>query len=366
MKIAIIGAGIFGCVTALKLRERFPTAKIKIYDQSWSILMAASNCNQYRLHRGFHYPRSNETVEQQLNSIIEFENEFKDAVVKIGYERYYAIANKSKVNTQKYLRFLEENNLPFKLESKQTLPLNYSNIESVIKVKENGLDIGNLYSVLINRLRKAKVKIRTNVKFKPEFVSIYDLVVNCTYANINNILPEAEKQTYQFELVEKPIVSVGEEWQKRSVVVMDGEFCCIDPYGKSSYFHVLGHVREAIHETQIGHEFKVKPEYKPLLNQGIIKTDLSRFDSIINDCKNYFKFESLPTLPMSDKGSNKKINENIYHHGSMFTIRTVLTNRDHDDARPSIITKHSDQLYSVFGGKIGTSVQIANDLIKLI
>lgn len=361
MKIAVIGAGIFGCVTALRLRTKFPKAKIQIYEQNFGILLAASQCNQYRLHRGYHYPRSNETVQQQLESVLEFEQEFKNAIVKIGYDRYYAISNKgSKVNTQKYIQFLEENDLPFKYEPLRGLPLNYSEIESVFKVKENGLDIGNLYLDLVQRLRKNNIKIRTNVTFQPEYVQNYDLTINCTYSNINHLLPENEKQVYQFELVEKPIVSIGREFQQKSIVIMDGEFCCIDPYGKGSYFHVLGHVKEAIHETQIGYKFEVKPQYKEILNKGRLKTELSKFVQIINSTKTFFKFEGEPVLPMSNKG----LKGNVYHHGSMFTIRTVLANRDHDDARPSLITKHSDQFYSVFGGKIGTSLTIVNELIK--
>lgn len=361
MKIAVIGAGIFGCVTALKLRQQFPKAKIQIYEQNFGILMGASHCNQYRLHRGYHYPRSNETVQQQLESVLEFEKEFKGSIVKNGYERYYAISNKgSKVNTQKYLKFLEENKLEFKYQPLKGLPLNYEEIESVFKVKENGLDIGNLYLTLVERLRKNNIKIRTNVTFEPQYVQNYDLVINCTYSNINYLLPENEKQVYQFELVEKPIVSLGREYQQKSIVVLDGEFCCIDPYGAGSYFHVLGHVKEAIHETQIGYDFEVKPEYKEILNKGRLKTELSKFDRILDSTKTFFKFNGEPVLPIS----NKEIKNNVYHHGSMFTIRTVLSNRDHDDARPSLITKHSDQFYSIFGGKIGTSVSIANELIK--
>ena len=47
MKIAVIGAGIFGITSALKLREKFPAAKIVIWDKNISILKAASGINQF-------------------------------------------------------------------------------------------------------------------------------------------------------------------------------------------------------------------------------------------------------------------------------------------------------------------------------
>ena len=92
---------------------------------------------------------------------------------------------------------------------------------------------------------------------------------------------------------------------------------------------------------------------------------MSRFPFILRGCEEYFKFEGYPIIPAAAKRTNPLFG-NVYYHGSMFTIRTVLPNRDHDDARPSSIIKHSDRFYSIFGGKIGTSVSIANDLIKQI
>ena len=58
--------------------------------------------------------------------------------------------------------------------------------------------------------------------------------------------------------------------------------------------------------------------------------------------------------------------EKAVHIGSLYTIRAVLPNRDHDDARPSLIAKHSNSLYSLFSGKISTCVDVANDLVRYV
>jgi hypothetical protein len=196
-------------------------------------------------------------------------------------------------------------------------------------------------------------------------MSRFDLVINATYATLNDILPDDQQIQYQFELCEKAVVSVGQEYRRKGIVVIDGEFCCIDPDGANPYFHVVGHVNEAIHDRQTGKHYHVPFPYKEILNIGTVQTDMSRFPTILRGLEEYFKFDGSPVIPEAIKGSNKKIG-NVHYQGSMFTVRTVLPNREHDDARPSYITKHSDQLYSIFSGKIGTSVQIANDLIKLI
>jgi len=58
--------------------------------------------------------------------------------------------------------------------------------------------------------------------------------------------------------------------------------------------------------------------------------------------------------------------DGVEHIGSMFTIRTVLANRDHDDARPSIVKKHSNNMYSIFSGKISTAVDTSNELYNYL
>tara|TARA_B100000029_G_scaffold319611_2_gene312014 strand:- start:1305 stop:1463 length:159 start_codon:yes stop_codon:yes gene_type:complete len=48
----------------------------------------------------------------------------------------------------------------------------------------------------------------------------------------------------------------------------------------------------------------------------------------------------------------------------MFSIRAVLTNRDFDDARPTLVSKNSNSLFSIFSGKISTAVDAAEELFE--
>ena len=67
----------------------------------------------------------------------------------------------------------------------------------------------------------------------------------------NQILSEDKQKDYQFELCEKPVIKLPEQYKNKSVVIMDGPFMCIDPYGQTGY-HVMGNVVHAIHETSVG------------------------------------------------------------------------------------------------------------------
>ena len=67
MKVAIIGGGIFGCTCAIRLANN--NISTTIFEEKNDILQSASRVNQYRLHQGYHYPRSGSTVNQLLNRI---------------------------------------------------------------------------------------------------------------------------------------------------------------------------------------------------------------------------------------------------------------------------------------------------------
>ena len=58
--------------------------------------------------------------------------------------------------------------------------------------------------------------------------------------------------------------------------------------------------------------------------------------------------------------------DKLEHIGSMFTVRTVLSYRDYDDARPTLVRKEGDNIFSIFSGKIGTCVTASTQLVDMI
>lgn len=283
----------------------------------------------------------------------EFEQEFSTCILNRGYERYYAIARDgSLTDATTYLNFLEENKLQYEIANRLDI-LKNEKIELIVKVKENSFDFDLLYELCKERLIRSKINLKLDTVFCKEMMSEFDIVVNCTYSNINFLLDRKDQVDYQFELCEKPIISIGKSFQGKSIVIMDGEFCCIDPFGFDGNYHVLGHVKEAIHDQQVGKFYNIPEQYSKVINNGLIKNfPYSAKNKMIEASSKFFNFKEKPMTSVD--------------LGSMFAVRTVLPNRDHDDARPSYIVKHSPKLYSIFSGKIGTSVSIANQLTKMI
>ena len=105
MKIAIIGAGFTGCSIALKLSENH---QVTLFEKEKEILSGASAYNQMRFHQGYHYPRSQKTI----NEIKSSKKNFIDFYGKKIFGKtinFYAIAKKgSKTSPRNYELFLKK------------------------------------------------------------------------------------------------------------------------------------------------------------------------------------------------------------------------------------------------------------------
>ena len=338
-KALVVGGGIFGTTAAVALANN--GYQVELHEELEDVMMAASDINQYRLHKGYHYPRSKETAQECLKGLYTFKRKYEHSVVNGNIEHYYAIASKESMTTpSQYLEFLDEMDLPYK--KVDPLP----NTDITLKVEEELFCNYGLYEAVRTKLWSSGVEVIKNKTTTKDDFKGYDVVVVATYAKLNQLLED--KKEYQFEVCEKPVVRLPREYQGKSIVIMDGPFMCLDPYGQRN--HVLGNVVHAIHETNIGEEPIVSDELKQYLNKGVIeKPKHTNIDKFIETGKRFFKdFHKLK------------------HIGSMYTIRTVQKNRDHDDARPSLVSHEGGNVYSLFSGKIDTCVDSANELIRML
>jgi hypothetical protein len=347
MKIAVVGAGIFGISSAVRLART--GHQVDLYEKNGDILSAASGINQYRLHRGYHYPRSKSTALSSKYSEDSFRAEYAEAVLDEN-EHYYTIAKDgSQVTGKEFLNFCKECELEH--EEVELDHLHVPMIDLTVRGKESLLDPIKLKELAFNKINEVRVNLILNKAFESAQVDDYELVVNCTYANANFILERYpdKRREYQFELCEKPLLRLPEKFRGKSIVVLDGPFFCIDPYGKTD-MHVMGNVVHAIHSRNVGLFPIIPDQFKPILNKGIIK------DPPVTNIK---KFLEVAERFMPDIKQAK-------YCGSMFTIRTVLPNVDSTDERPTIVSKVGDKIIQVFSGKIGNCVEAANEVLKLV
>lgn len=331
MKIAIVGAGVFGCVTSIDLFRNI-SEDVTLFDWDSEIMNCASKINQYRVHRGYHYPRSVETALQAKQGFESFKARFPECCTDYGIDHWYGLANGS-ITSDQYIDFMDHVGLEYEQTATNASIFNPNEVSAAFKVDEQTLMFNAFRTQIWKELNDTGIKVRLNTKFKPTNLSEYDLVINATYANLNYLLPESQQIDYQFELVEKCTIDTI---RPMSGVVLDGDYMCIDPVHQDGLCQI-GHVKHAIHYTNIG-------KFPVMQNTELI----SKHELLLNEFGKYFKVRD------------------YNYHRSRYVIRTVLPHKESDDARPSYITKHNDQLYSIFSGKIDTVVDISNELIKML
>lgn len=345
MKIAVVGCGIFGSVIAIKLAEN--GYSVDVFEKNSKICQAASTVNQYRVHRGYHYPRSIDTIKSCIVGESKFRETFKDVLIK-DLNSYYAISKYNSYLTSEQCCNIWDS-VDLKYDEIELEYVNYNEIDKVFKVEETLFDGILMNKILLEKLEKYNINIHFNSKVDKNILEKYDMTIVCTYSNNNDFLSNDLKRNYQFELCEKILVKMPQRFVKESIVVMDGPFMCFDPYSTTPY-HLMGNVKHAIHKTDTSNKFDVPIKYLKYLNSGICNVkNISNFKKFYDDLNKFFIGV-----------------KNTEYIGSMFTVRTVLPKHEHDDARPTIVERINEKQINVFSGKIPTCIDASEMVLDYI
>ena len=351
MNIAVIGGGIFGCTAAIYAARA--GHEVHLYEKASRILSGASQGNQLRLHEGYHYPRSPATATECREGNVSFREEYGDAVDDSGRHLYAISSLGSKVGPEEYLRFCQSQDLPYTVTSAGEY-LSPEMVDLVIEVPEGRIDPNMLRLLIDQKMQSSGVQVHIDTAFTPIMGWDYDKVIVAAYGNTNSALSglpgydQCRLDTFQFEVVEKPVVRMPSSFRGVGVVVMDGEFCCVDPIAGTG-LHALGHVNISIWNTHIGLAAEVPYHLVPYMDKGVIqKPSHTRITEFIELGSEY-----IPAIAEAE------------YYGSMYTVRSVLPNKNATDERPTLVeTLGKDMRYvRIFSGKIGTACQAAQDVV---
>ena len=341
MKIAIIGSGFYGSTMGLLLSKKH---EVSIFEKEKSIFNGASSANQFRFHLGYHYPRSQKTV----NEINKSKKDFISFFGKKSFEKtknYYPVARKGKLNFSEYEIFLKRNRLKYK---KVNFLKNILTIENTILTEEKILNFFKTKKFIIDCIKKSNIKLYLNNEFKKNSMNKFDKIIIATYANNNNVLSKLgikKLDKFKYQLVEKIVIKLPKKYKKKSFVVIDGDFVCVDPYLGTNY-HLLSDVKLSKLETTIAKFPTFKSDKTKFLNKGIIKDiKVSRYKSIINRSSKF-----LPFLKDSK------------YIGSMFVIRALKKNKEKTDERTTSVYFHTKKIISIFSGKWNNCVNLAKNI----
>jgi len=356
MKIIVIGAGIFGVMIALELSKRH---KVTLVDMNNDIMQNASKVNHNRLHFGFHYPRSEATARQCLESYELFYDYFNSAITS-NFENYYMIEKNSHVTSSYYEQFCNDLGLVYKKEYPD-IDMNFDNIEASYLTNEPIFDYDLVKTKLEREIRKSSIKLILNKRISSKKdLEGYDVVINATYFNVNKInrifdLPQTK---LRLQVVIIPIFK-WYTWNgdKIGLTIMDGKFCSIMPKGFNPDTFLLYHAKESI-------VFETESEIIPSIwyyGKTIIKNRL------LGDIYDR-------TIAKYHIGKILKATQEYYPFIDKYriidywqTVRALPINND--DERLSIFNiseQGGQKIISVLSGKISTCLLIANNISKLI
>ena len=350
-KIAIIGAGIYGLMIAKKLLTL--NCKIDIFDKSSHIMKGASSVNHRRIHEGFHYPRSQTTVDQIKETLQEFKDEIGEECIE-DIPSFYGIEKRSKTSRKTFIKFMNDNNLQYsEIKNTTYMAIDDTNLETVFKVNESTLNLSNLYTSLYRILDDDKLFLHLNNEiYLDDITGKYDYIIISTYTENNKVLrkyPEFHK-TYIFELCEKPVFR-NKSFTISNMTIVDGPFTSIGqmPGNIGVRDIVLGNVKYGILDCMVG-EFPIfNDKYTKLLgNDDLHRFSDSNIDLFMNDIDKYFY----------------GFRENTEYLGSMLTIKAKPLFSEDTDSRETTVRNPVKGLYIVDSGKLSTSMNAANEIFR--
>lgn len=296
-KIAVAGAGIYGATAAIRLAEQ--GHEVHLFDPL-GIMQAASAINQYRVHAGYHYPRSPETIQETLEARAEFIAAFEPAIVR-NSRHYYAIPKKgSRTPPDLYERVMAQHGLS--LKGCRPSWMNFDFIDRCYEVQEHIYDPDVLRELVASRIRSLGIRFEKK-DFRAEMRGDFDFVIWATYGM------GASRRVFQiakFQVAEKMLIELPDALRGVALVVVDGPFTAFDPYGSSAR-SLFGSAKNTNHWTTTDPDEPVPEPYAGILNEPEFRpVPFTRFAAMRTDC-----CDSVP-------GARDAV-----YLGSRFTIRVV-------------------------------------------
>jgi hypothetical protein len=348
VRVAIIGAGIYGAYIADTLSND-KKCLIDLYEKKNQILTETAQKNQYRLHIGYHYPRSKETILQTINGYKIFKKKFRNFLY-FPKKNYYLVHKNSLINFNKYLNVCKNFSLKFKeIGNKKYLKYIHPNkIEGGINTEEGVILIDKFIPYLRKKLKK-KINIVCGIEIdnidnikgliysKGKVLNQYDIIINATYVNPNLGLKK-KKFKLKYELT--GMVKIKNPFKEQlGLTIMDGQFCSLYPQNKN--YSTLSSVK-----------------YTPIFKSSNFEKIREKINKI-------------------NKINKKKIKNNIIHHVSKYIKinknikselilghKVKLKNDNNDIRTTSIIVEN--KLISILCGKIDAAPLIYNMIEKII
>jgi len=345
MKILILGGGWYGCMIALICKSN--NLDFLILDEN-EIFSGSSSKNQNRLHLGYHYPRSPETIKECKEGYLLFNNIFGEFTKNIK-NNIYAIEKNSKVNFKEYINIFNIHNdriLSKQILDKNNLKINDKLIEKQFTCDEKRINhmalkkkFNNLFNSNFKKLDKSKLFIDDeniiydNIK--------YDFFCNCTYGQSRIGFEEVKLECF-YELCLTFLYKLNSNNNDFSFTIMDGNYLSLYSYENEENLYTLTHVKHT-------------PIYVNDNLESIIENKKNIDIEFINQKKNLFENDISKYL--------LNFKENFSYYDYYLSIKCKFNSSKNSDDRSLKYFEKNNKLLFI-GGKITGIFEMSNIFVK--
>lgn len=335
MKVAVVGAGWYGCHIALSLKKK--NFKVTVFEKEPNIFQQASGNNQNRLHAGFHYPRDHNTRMQTVLGFERFIKEYSFLTKEIN-NNYYLVSDKKSlldIETYKLIMksagaWMEEVDVPDYLRG----------VSGAIKTAERVILNNDAKSYFESNLSQ-HINLCTNIKnieVTKSHVRVneekFDYLIDCTWGHAQ----KAKNIFYEASLLLKVKRISG---PTDALTFVDGNLCSLYPTQKQNEFTLSSVTHTPLKKSYYSDEIQ---DFVNNINSTLLEKQSKK---IINHIEEYYE----------------SFLKNWKFQGFQISVKTKPVG---ESANRACTITNNGRLVQVMSGKIDTIFYASDKIIEIL
>jgi hypothetical protein len=334
VKIAVVGAGWYGCHIATSLKNI--GCEIAIFD-STGFFSGAAFKNQQRLHLGYHYLRSHITRKQAKLGFTEFLAKYGHLTRPVSSNLYAVPYEGTVLDWDTISQILLAEGLPHRLV-RQDFNLWSRGLEAVFEVDERVID-GDLSKSFFSKVLAENIHIQ---QVDPSFFKVlgksYDFVIDASYSSE---FGAHQNSTFEATLIAEFSQTWGTEFFQ-ALTLVDGDLWSIFPTDRST--------RRSLSDVKISPLFQSVSENE--VQHFIDSASGASYDSQLNLMKEHV-CRFIPDLEESLASLRVRF------------LAKKIKSRSLDARRVSRVTFQDNQMF-IHAGKIDAVFDCEREIIQFL
>jgi hypothetical protein len=310
MHFIVIGSGWYGCHLSKFLLENGHT--VNIVDKTNDFFCGSSSKNQNRLHLGFHYPRSDDTIRECIVGYNMFVDKYSHCLKSIAHNYYFISQYNSLISFEDYCSKYDTFEVRYTVHDFNANSKIKHVLNKALLVDEQFIDFNSAKEYFKRELGQYMLPIDTydTIQEIVQHINMKsDYIINCTYNHIDPI----EFDTYELFITLLYRIDTPDIF---AYTVMDGNFFSIYPYNFDDKIY-------SVTSVELGVLYRgIDNTYKPSLTdintrideiKAYITDNVYNWDKIATYVDYYTSWKTKPNTNTDDRSLRYKQDGNILH-----------------------------------------------------